>query len=64
MERFIKPGRMGKGEWGKMGLVQLRINTMQNYTIVRFDGDVPMAEITLTPKEMRQLAMLMKEEGF
>ena len=47
-----------------MGLVQLRVNTMQNYTIVRFDGDVPMAEITLTPKEMKQLAMLMKDEGF
>ena len=47
-----------------MGPVQLRINTMQNYTIVRFDGDVPMAEITLTLKEMKQLAMLMKDEGF
>ena len=47
-----------------MGLVQLRINTMQNYTIVRFDGVLPVAEITLTPNEMRQLAMLMKEEGF
>ena len=47
-----------------MGEIQLRINTMQNYTIVRFDDHVPRAEITLTPSEMRQLSNLMKEAGF
>jgi hypothetical protein len=47
-----------------MSEIQLRINTMQNYTIVRFDDNVPRAAITLTRREMQQLSKLMKEEGF
>lgn len=47
-----------------MSEIQLRINTMQNYVIVRFEDNVPRAAMTLTPREMRQLSKLMKEEGF
>ena len=47
-----------------MGEIQLRVNTMQNYTIVRFYEYVPREEITLTPGEMRQLSRLLKEAGF
>jgi hypothetical protein len=47
-----------------MGEIQLRINTMQNYVIVRLDDNLPRASMTLTPREMRQLSKLMKEEGF
>ena len=47
-----------------MGKIQLIIDTMQSYTIVRSVDSVSFTVLILAPSEMEQLSKLMKEAGF